>query len=130
MRVAGAEGAETGLGALVSAPARGTIAAVTVAGTGTADESLSIPYRGEALRGDALLRQLEAWVTAGVIEPSCADAVRMVAAHPDWLALPDRTIAVLGAGAEIGPLPVLLNWPSACSAGGPRWPGTTARPCR
>ena len=110
MRVAGAEGAETGLGALVSAPARGTIAAVTVAGTGTADESLSIPYRGEALRGDALLRQLAAWVTAGVIEPSCADAVRMVAAHPDWLALPDRTIAVLGAGAEIGPLPVLLNW--------------------
>jgi len=110
MRVAGPDGAETGLDALVSAPAHGAIATVTVAGTGTADRSLSIPYRGEALRGDDLLRRLEAWVTAGVIEPSCADAVRMVAAHPDWLALPGRTIAVLGAGAEIGPLPVLLNW--------------------
>jgi hypothetical protein len=110
MRVAGPDGTETGLDALVSAPAHGAIATVTVAGTGTAERSLSIPYRGEALRGDALLRQLGAWATAGVIEPSCADAVRMVAAHPDWLALPGRTIVVLGAGAEIGPLPVLLSW--------------------
>jgi hypothetical protein len=110
MRVAGPGGAETGLDALVSAPAHGAITTVTVTGTGVAEGSLSVPYRGEALRGDALLRRLEAWVAAGVIEPSCADAVRMVAAHPDWLALPGRTIVVLGAGAEIGPLPVLLSW--------------------
>jgi hypothetical protein len=110
MRAAGPDGAETGLGTLVSAPAHGAITTVTVAGTGTAEGSLSIPYRGEELRGDDLLRRLEAWVTAGVIEPSCADAVREVAAHPDWLALAGRTIAVLGAGAEIGPLPVLLSW--------------------
>jgi hypothetical protein len=108
--VAGRGGAETGLDALVSAPSHGEITAVTVAGTGTAEESLSVPYRGERLRGDALLRRLEAWVAAGVIEPSCADAVRTVAAHPDWLPLPGRTIVVLGAGAEIGPLPVLLSW--------------------
>ena len=110
MRVAGPGGAETGLDALVSAPSHGSIATVTVAGTGTAEGSLSVPYRGERLRGDALLRRLEAWVAAGVIEPSCADAVRTVAAHPDWLALPGRTIVALGAGAEIGPLPVLLSW--------------------
>jgi hypothetical protein len=110
MRVAGPGGAETGLDALVSAPSQGEIATVTVAGTGTAEKSLSVPYRGERLRGDALLRRLEAWVAAGVIEPSCADAIRTVAAHPDWLALPGRTIVVLGAGAEIGPLPVLLSW--------------------
>ena len=110
MRVAGPGGAETGLDALASAPAHGAIATVTVAGTGTAEGSLSVPYRGERLRGDALLSRLEAWVAAGVIEPSCADAVRTVAAHPDWLPLPGRTIAVLGAGAEIGPLPVLLSW--------------------
>ena len=110
MRVAGPGGAETGLDALVSVPSHGEITAVTVAGTGTAAESLSVPYRGERLRGDALLRRLEAWVAAGVIEPSCADAVRTVAAHPDWLPLPGRTIVVLGAGAEIGPLPVLLSW--------------------
>ena len=45
-----------------------------------------------------------------MIEPSCADAVRTVAAHPEWLHLPGRTVAVLGAGAEVGPLPPLLSW--------------------
>jgi hypothetical protein len=49
-------------------------------------------------------------VDSGVIEPSCADAVRTVAAHPEWLRLPGRTIAVLGAGAEVGPLAPLLGW--------------------
>ena len=29
---------------------------------------------------------------------------------PDWLALPGRTVVALGAGAEVGPLPVLLSW--------------------
>ena len=110
MQVTGPGAGETGLGALVSAPARHALATVTVTGTGVADGELSVPYRGERLHGDALLHRCEAWVTAGVIEPSCADAIRTVAAHPEWLALPDRTIAVLGAGAEVGPLAVLLGW--------------------
>ena len=110
MRVVGPDGEETGLDTLVSAPARCVLTAVTVAGTGAAESELSVPYRGERLRGSALLRRLEAWVTAGVIEPSCADAVRAVAANPDWLALPGRTVVALGAGAEVGPLPVLLSW--------------------
>src|SRR5216684_1541634 len=110
MRVVGPGGEETGLDAVVSAPARSSIATVTVAGEGTAETELSVPYRGERLTDSALLRRLEAWVTEGVIEPSCADAVRAVAARPEWLALPGRTVVVLGAGAEVGPLPVLLNW--------------------
>jgi hypothetical protein len=110
MRVIGSDGEEAGLDALVAAPARGGLATVTVAGSGVPQRELSVPYRGERLSGSALLRQLEAWVTDGVIEPSCADAMRAVSAHPDWLALPGRTIAVLGAGAEVGPLPVLLSW--------------------
>ncbi len=101
---------ETGLGALLSAPARHELAAVHVAGAGTAEPELAVPYRGERLSGDALLRQLDAWVGAGVIESSCADAVRAVAASPEWLALPGRTVVALGAGAEVGPLPVLLSW--------------------
>ena len=111
MCVAGDGGEEeAGLDALISAPAGEPLTTVTVPGAGTAQTELSVPYQGERLAGDALLRRLEAWVSGGVIEPSCAEAIRMVAAHPDWLALPGRTVVALGAGAEVGPLPVLLDW--------------------
>jgi hypothetical protein len=110
MRVVQAGGAEAGLTALLSAPPERSFDTVTVAGTGAAESGLSVPYHGDSLRGGALLRRLDAWVAGGVIEPSCADAVRVVAANPEWLSLPGRTVAVLGAGAEVGPLPVLLSW--------------------
>jgi hypothetical protein len=110
MRVVRPGEPETGLSALLSASARHELTAACVAGGGTAERELAVPYRGERLRGDALLRRLDAWIAAGVIESSCADAVRAVAASPEWLALPGRTVVVLGAGAEVGPLPVLLGW--------------------
>src|SRR5215813_863339 len=109
MRVAGPGGDEAGLGSLLTAPARHRFVTAAVHGTGEAERELALPYQGERLRGDALARKLDAWVTAGIIEPTCADAIRAVAAHPEWLSLPGRTVAVLGAGAEIGPLPVLLR---------------------
>ena len=110
MRVAAPGGDEAGLGSLLTAPARHRFVTATVHGTGEAEREFSLPYHGERLRGDALARKLDAWVTAGIIEPTCADAIRAVAAHPEWLCLPGRTVAALGAGAEIGPLPVLLGW--------------------
>ena len=110
MRIVHPGGEETGLGILLSAPAQQYLETATVPGAGEADAGLSLPYHGERLRGGALLRRLEAWVNDGVIEPSCADAVGTVAAHPEWLRLPGRTVAVLGAGAELSPLPALLSW--------------------
>ncbi len=83
---------------------------VTVRGEGKPEQELILPYRGELLRGDALLRQLDRWVEQGTIEPSCAEAVREVAAEPDWLDLSDQRLVVLGAGAEMGPLPAVLAW--------------------
>ncbi|MGY1751609.1 hypothetical protein [Blastococcus sp. SYSU D01042] len=109
MRVAGPDG-ESGLDALLAAPAGRALHAVEVQGTAEPERELSLPIHGGRLRGDALLRRLDDWVAAGVVEPSCAEAVRTVAAHPEWLALPDTTVVVLGAGAEMGPLTALLRW--------------------
>jgi hypothetical protein len=116
MRVRTADGAETGLDSLLTEPSGRSASTLTVPGTAPPEPELALPYRGERLRGDALLRQLDAWVSGGVIEPSCADAVRAVAAHPDWLRLPGRTVVALGAGAEVGPVPVLLAWGAQVAA--------------
>lgn len=81
-----------------------------VQGRGRPDRTLSIPYRGQLLSGDALHRQLDAWVAAGTVEPSFAEAMRLVMEHPEWCDLRDRTVVVLGAGAEMGPLASLCAW--------------------
>ncbi|GGM57388.1 hypothetical protein GCM10007977_068790 [Dactylosporangium sucinum] len=86
------------------------LATRVVEGGGAPQTALILPYRGRRLEGEDLLRQLDTWVADGVIEPSCADAVRTVAANPDWLRLDGHRVAVLGAGAEMGPLRALLRW--------------------
>lgn len=80
---------------------RGSVPAVRV---------LRVPYRGQQLEGSALSQQLERWTEAGVVEQSFADAVRRVAEHPEWLSLPGRRVALVGAGAAIGPLEPLCSW--------------------
>jgi hypothetical protein len=69
-----------------------------------------IPYRGALLEGDALRRRIDAWREAGVIEPSAAAALHRCAAHPEWFDLSDRTLVLLGAGSEAGPLRWLARW--------------------
>jgi hypothetical protein len=86
------------------------LATLTIVGNGEVDRQFSLPYRGQRLRGDALWRQLDAWTERGIVEPSCAEAVRQVAANPDWLELSDLQVVVLGAGAEMGPVHSLLRW--------------------
>ena len=114
-RVAGPVG-ERDLGTLRTAPAARQLRTAEVRGEAEPERELSVPYRGQRLRGDDLHRRLVGWVDDGVVEPSCADAVRTVADHPEWLALPDRTVAVLGAGAEMGPLTALLRWGARVAA--------------
>ncbi|HJR39476.1 MAG TPA: hypothetical protein VJ819_13925 [Nocardioidaceae bacterium] len=110
MRTLDGDGRELQLDTLLTAAPERALRSVEVTGNGERETELSLPYHGDRLRGDALLRRLDEWVAEGVMEPSAAEAVRTVAAHPQWLALPDHTVAVLGAGAEIGPLPTLLRW--------------------
>jgi hypothetical protein len=109
MRFIRPSGAEVRLDEIFTDPSSG-LETVSVAGTGPVDREVSIPYHGGRLRGDALERQLDAWVETGAIEPSCADAVRAVAANPDWFDLSGERIVVLGAGAEMGPVHSLLRW--------------------
>lgn len=85
-------------------------------GTGEPVTELVLPYRGERLRGDAVRRRVDAWVAAGVVEPSLAEAVGAVLDNPDWLRLEGRTVAVVGAGSEMGPLPSLVRWGARVAA--------------
>ena len=89
---------------------------VEVNGTGDPVRELVLPYRGDRLRGDEIRRRVNAWVEAGVVEPTVADAVEEVLANPDWLRLEGHTVAVLGAGAEMGPLPSLMRWGARVAA--------------
>jgi len=82
----------------------------TVRGGGTRVQELVVPYAGQQLSGDALRRQLDTWVERGTIEPSCGQALHRVVDEPEWLDLSDRAFALLGAGAELGPLVPLLSW--------------------
>jgi hypothetical protein len=87
-----------------------------IMGRGEPVSELVLPYRGERLRGDEIRARVEAWVEAGVVEPTVAEVVDTVLANPDWLRLEGHTVAVLGAGAEMGPLPSLMRWGARVAA--------------
>ena len=83
---------------------------VTVRGITPRETELTLPYRGSRLFGDDLRRQIQDWVDTGVAEPGFAEALTLVMDNPDWLDLHDVDIAILGAGAEMGPTRSLLRW--------------------
>ncbi len=88
----------------------------TIKGDGETETELTLPYRGERLRGKALLDQLDEWSTRGVITQSCSDAIQTVIDNPDWMRLEGDTMVVLGAGAEMGPYRALMRWGATCVA--------------
>lgn len=116
MRVVGDDGSDLPLEAWGDVGPVRELGSIEVHGEGEAGTDLSLPYHGRRLRGDELHRRLDAWAADGVMEPSAAEAVREVVRHPEWLRLDGRTVAVLGAGAEMGPLQALLHWGATVAA--------------
>ena len=106
---------EAALGGVAGSPAD-LLATETLGGEGEPEPALTMPYRGQRLRGDDLRRRLDTWVAAGVVEPTLREAVGAVLDNPDWLRLEGRTVVVLGAGAEMGPLRSLLRWGATVAA--------------
>lgn len=83
---------------------------VEIRGAGERAEALLVPYGPEVLQGGGLRAQLDRWESAGTVEPSFASAISEVIDHPEWLALPGRRVAVLGAASEMGPFEPLVGW--------------------
>lgn len=83
---------------------------VTVRGRIPREMELSLPYAGRRLFGDELRRQIDFWVEAGIAEPGFGVAMHLLLDNPEWLDLHDVDIAILGAGAEMGPTRSLLRW--------------------
>jgi hypothetical protein len=109
MRVQRADG-DISMDDVFTTPVDRPLRTLTIGGAGRVERELSLPLHGRRLRGAELHAQLAAWVTAGVIEASCAAAVGEVAANPDWLDLSDHRVVALGAGSEMGPVHPLLRW--------------------
>ena len=106
---------EAALGGVAGSPAD-LLTTETLGGQGEPEAALTIPYRGHRLGGDDLRRQLDTWVADGVVEPTLREAVGAVLDHPEWLRLEGRTVVVLGAAAEMGPLRSLLRWGATVAA--------------
>lgn len=104
------DGARLPLGEALATARPNALGSRTLTGPAVPETELRIPYRGRELRGDALRAQLDDWVSAGIAERSAADAVLHVMEHPEWLSLPGRCAAVVGAAAEMGPLQPLTRW--------------------
>ena len=104
------DGAETPLSDALRHHAESVLETATVIGEGVHPGALTVPYRGQELSGDALRTRLDAWVAAGVVEPSFAAAIRLVVDNPDWLDARDLNVALIGAAAEMGPVDALSRW--------------------
>lgn len=81
-----------------------------VVGQGSPRQGLAIPHHGALLEGVALDEQLTRWTANGTMTAVAAERLREVAANPQWLALSDTTIGILGAGAELAPTRFLLDY--------------------
>ncbi len=87
-----------------------TLETYMLQGRSTQTPEWYVPYHGQKLQGDALLKQIQHWQERGIVEASHADALRQCIAHPEWFDLSDRTTVLFGAASEAGPLTWLAKW--------------------
>ena len=113
--IVGPDGAPSPLASALDHAGSG-LRTVAISGHDERVRELVVPYRGDNLRGLALLRQLDDWVRRGIVEPSFADAVGAVVRHPEWLDLRGHTVALAGAGAQMGPFAQLVQWGARVAA--------------
>lgn len=84
---------------------------IKIQGEGDAEiAAWGIPYQGQFLTGQALLSQIAVWEKKGIIDPTNANALRTLNAHPEWFDLSNRTVVLFGAASEAGPLTWLSKW--------------------
>ena len=104
---------EAGTGSLREALASSAppLHSATLHGRGAARPAAwQVPYRGSVLKGSALAAQIDDWLARGIIESSAAVALHRCLKNPEWFDLSDRTMVLLGAGSEAGPLRWLASW--------------------
>lgn len=104
------QGAEGSIAEAIEVPRAHYLSGHLVRGSGARESELVLVDGDAPVTGDALLRLLDRWDADSVGEPSAIEALRTVAANPQWLDLHDTTVVVLGAASEMGPLEPLLRW--------------------
>jgi hypothetical protein len=109
--VFGRDGQEQNLAQAVADPNVTGFAHVAVIGSKDLKKpALVLPYHGRLLAGSELRAQLAKWAKDGIAEPTFETALGNVLDNPEWLDLTGVHVALLGAGAELGPLRQLLQW--------------------
>ena len=74
-----------------------------------ANKQYEVPYRGRSLKGEELVEKLRQWSAYGTIEPDTQEAITAVVKNSKWIDLSDQYFVLLGAGAAMGPYPILMS---------------------
>jgi hypothetical protein len=103
------QGAEGSVMDAIAVPRAHYFTGVTIDGTAAwTTPQLELADGDDLVRGDSLLRLLDDWDDTGLAEPSTTEALRLLAATPEWLDLRGHTFVLLGAASEMGPMAQLL----------------------
>ncbi len=93
-----------------ASPGPGYFGTETVQGSAPLVEKFRVPSEGRVLEGGELERELLRWRDRHLAEPACIEALLGFVKNPSALDLRGKTVVLLGAGAEVGPLRPLLEW--------------------